>query len=44
MLITVGLLLFRGFFINLWVGGFGNPDSPAALDVFYPNPVLADLC
>lgn len=26
MQMTVRLLLFRGFFISLWVGDFGNPD------------------
>lgn len=41
---TVRLLLFRGSFIHLWVGDFGNPDSLGDLDVFYQNPVLVDLC
>lgn len=42
--VTLRLLLFRGFFVNIWVGDSGNPGSLDDLDVFYQNPVLVDLC
>lgn len=44
MPVTVRLLLFRGFFINIWVGDSGSPDCLGDLDVFYQNPVLVDPC